>query len=117
MLAKAGANDRHRLFDRLKQHTRDKLSDRWTKFSWFGVRSVNADGGLHAENAAAHPTLTDVLNHIEGILIAAAEPPNNRQGGRFGASVQQFLQHRDDDYLGPDQIKMIRDLWKRSQPE
>lgn len=79
-VGQAGANDKNRLFDRLKQHTKDPLSDRWSKFSWFGVRTVNQDGALHAEAAAAHPSLRDVLNHIEAILIAAAEPRHNRQG-------------------------------------
>jgi hypothetical protein len=62
-VGQAGANDQQRLFDRLKQHTKDQLADRWSKFSWFGVRSVNNTGELRAEAAAAHPTLGDVQSH------------------------------------------------------
>ena len=110
-VGQAGANDKWRLFDRLKDHTKDPLADRWSKFSWFGVRGVNKTGKLSAENVAAHPLLRDVLNHIEAILIAAAEPAHNRQGGRFGENVKQFLQYRDKDNLGPEVSEMVRDLW------
>jgi hypothetical protein len=109
-----GANDDQRLFDRLKQHTRDQLADRWSRFSWFGVRAVNQNGQLRVENMAAHAEMGDVLNHIEGILIASAEPPHNRQGGRFGEDVEQFLQDRDE-RLGPEPNVMLRDVWKQSK--
>src|SRR5438067_6937456 len=39
-VGQAGANDQQRLFDRLKQHCNDALADRWSKFSWFGIRWV-----------------------------------------------------------------------------
>ncbi len=88
-----------RLLIRIKRHTRDALSDRWTKFSWFGLRAVTKQGALSAENKAAHPNLPNVLDHFEAILIAAAEPPLNRQGGRFGKGVFQYLQYHDVDRL------------------
>jgi hypothetical protein len=113
-VGQAGANDENRLFDRLKQHTRDQLADRWSRFSWFGVRSVNQTGLLRAENIAVHSDMTDVLNHIEGVLIASSEPPHNRQGGRFGDQVEQYLQERDE-RLGPEPHKMIYDIWHESQ--
>ncbi len=105
----AGGNDKQRIFDRLKQHRNDDLADRWTKFSWFGIRSVNKTGELRAERNAAHPDTGSVLNHIEAILLAAAEPPHNRQGGRFGESVDQYLQY--DDPLAPDEGEMLKALW------
>jgi hypothetical protein len=110
-VGQAGANDQQRLFDRLKQHTRDQLAERWSRFSWFGVRPVNTTGALRAEKTAAHPSLGDVLNHIEAILIAAGEPPHNRQGGRFGDDVEQYLQFRDE-RLGPEPTEMLRELWE-----
>lgn len=111
-VGQAGANDNQRLFDRLKQHTRDQLAERWARFSWFGVRAVLNNGSLKQEKDAAHPTMGDVLNHIEGILIAAAEPAHNRQGGRFGEDVEQYLQHRDK-RLGPEPNQAIHQLWER----
>ena len=53
----AGGNDKQRIFDRLKQHRGDDLADRWTKFSWFGIRPVTMKGQLRAEKTAAHPSL------------------------------------------------------------
>jgi hypothetical protein len=72
-------------------------------------------GNLAAENAAAHPDIGQVLNHIEAILIAAAEPVQNRQGGKFGQSVKQYLQYRDKENIGPDSNNMLREIWAKLQ--
>lgn len=100
-----------KLFDRLKAHTRDALAERWNKFSWFGIRWVKRNGDLSTEVEAKHSELANVLNHIEAILIHAAEPRHNRQGGRFGDDVQQYLQRRDE-RLGPTLDEMIHQMWK-----
>jgi hypothetical protein len=34
------------LFSRLKAHTTDRLSGRWDRFSWFGLREVDTEGRL-----------------------------------------------------------------------
>lgn len=109
----AGGKNDQRLFDRLKQHREDRVSERWTKFSWFGIRSVLDSGKLKAEKATIHPDIGDVLNHIEAILIAAAEPVHNRQGGCFGDTVEQYLQWRDEENFGPETPDMIRDIWNK----
>jgi len=111
-VGQAGGKNEQRLLIRLRQHREDFVSERWTRFSWFGVRQVLNTGALKAEKSSAHPDIGDVLNHIEAILIAAAEPVHNRQGGRFGETVEQYVQYRDVDNLGPDIPEMIRDLWK-----
>ena len=98
-----------KLFARLKQHRRDALAQRWNRFSWFGIRRVKKDGDLSVEADGAHSTLGEVLNHIEAILIHAAEPPLNRQGGRFGEQVVQYLQARNEE-LGPTSDEIIREL-------
>lgn len=103
-----------KLFTRLKQHTRDSLARRWNKFSWFGIRRVLRDGQLSVESDGKHSTHSAVLNHIEAILIHSAEPTQNRQGGRFGEDVVQFLQLRDDQ-LGPTQEEMVHALWLASR--
>ena len=100
-----------KLFTRLKQHTRDSLAGRWNKFSWFGIRWVKkSDNKLSAEADGKHSTHSAVLNHIEAILIHSAEPKQNRQGGRFGEDVVQYLQVRDE-RLGPTREEMIHQLW------
>jgi hypothetical protein len=48
-------------------------------------------------------------------VFAPAEPVHNRQGGRFGDLVEQYLQYRDDQNLGPEIPDMIHDLWRASQ--
>lgn len=116
-VGQAGGRNDQRLLQRLGQHREDAVSERWSRFSWFGVRQVLASGGLKAERSAAHPEIGDVLNHIEAILIAAAEPVHNRQGGRFGENVEQYLQYRDVGNLGPETSDMIRDLWDRAAVE
>lgn len=112
-VGQAGGGNDQRLFDRLKQHREDYVSERWTRFSWFGISRVLKSGELSKEVSAAHPDISDVLNHIEAILIAAAEPVHNKQGGRFGGDVYQYLQWRDEDNLGPEPPEMIKDMWKK----
>jgi hypothetical protein len=92
-VGQTGSGDQKMLF-RLRQHRSDDLAGRWNQFSWYGVRRVVA-GGLSMPKSAFHPTLATALNHIEGVLIHAAEPPFNGQGGRFGSNVTRFLQVRD----------------------
>ncbi len=111
-VGQAGANDKQRLFDRLKNHQWDFLADRWSKFSWFGIRWVTKANTLAAEAEGTHTTAGSVLNHIEAILKSASEPPHNRQGGRFGDEVRQYLQYRDADKLGPTTDDMIRKIYK-----
>lgn len=114
-VGQAGGKNDQRLLRRLSQHREDAVSERWSRFSWFGVRQVLQTGELKAEKDSAHPEIGDVLNHIEAILIAAAEPVQNRQGGKFGDRVEQYIQYRDDENVGPDVEGMIRELWKKSK--
>ncbi|QXX74610.1 GIY-YIG nuclease family protein [Methylovirgula sp. HY1] len=114
-VGQAGGKNDQRLFQRLKQHREDAVSERWSRFSWFGIRQVLQSGLLKAEKYTAHPDVGDVLNHIEAILIAAAEPVQNRQGGKFGDHVEQYLQYRDIENVGPDTKDMIRELWASSK--
>lgn len=104
------------LFGRLKQHRRDDLAGRWDRFSWFGIRVVhyNAKGVpyLAKSSMTLKPQLTDVLNHIEAILIHSVEPPLNRQGGRFGENVTRYHQVRDP-RLGMTEKQMLEALCRQ----
>lgn len=114
-VGQAGAGNQY-LFSRLKHHTNDALADRWTRFSWFGIRKVNKSKHGLAKRAVQKPIAsTNILNHVEAILICTAEPPHNRQTGRFGEDVQQYRQYRDEATLGRDMESMVIDLWKKSQ--
>ncbi|MEQ8246207.1 MAG: GIY-YIG nuclease family protein [Alphaproteobacteria bacterium] len=114
-VGQAGSGERQRLFLRLKQHRSDQLADRWERFSWFGIRKVNQDCTLKVEKKTVKPAINEVLNHIEAILIASAEPPHNRQGGRFGENVEQYLQYHDVENIGPGVDDMVRQLWKANR--
>jgi hypothetical protein len=65
---------------RLYQHTVDRLSSRWNKFSWFGLARVMQDGSLVAEDS--RPLSPEVLvATMEALLIEGLEPPQNRRRG------------------------------------
>jgi hypothetical protein len=100
-----------RLFNRLRSHQRDSLAHRWQYFSWFGLLSVNKSGRLSRhDDKSKHVTGTikSTLNEIEGVLIAATEPPFNKQGARFrGIARYRQISHADAEYVSP---KQVRDL-------
>jgi hypothetical protein len=102
-----------KLLYRLRQHRSDDLAERWNRFSWFGVRRVLGGGTLSKEKSAFHPSLQTVLNHVEAVLIHAAEPTMNGQGGRLGSNVVRYLQVRDD-RLGPTDHQMLAALYKNA---
>ncbi len=112
-VGQAGAGNQYP-FSRLRHHQKDALADRWTRFSWFGIKWVRENSKLAIGAAKFSIKSTDLLNHIEAILISAAEPPHNRQGGRFGNDVEQYLQYRDKEALGPDTDSMVKEIWKKN---
>ncbi|GAA2583621.1 HTH domain-containing protein [Microbacterium binotii] len=82
-----------RLGPRLWDHTRDRLTGRWDRFSWFGVRAVSDDGSLGpvpAGNFAAEMLVAT----MEALLIEGLEPPQNRRRGD-GFNATEFIQTTD----------------------
>lgn len=102
-----------KLFHRLKHHRNVDFPGRWNQFSWFGLRWVRKNGELSKEAKALNPPIASVLNHLEAILIHSAEPALNRQGGRFGADVEQYIQYRDREVLGPSHSELLVELHDR----
>jgi len=102
-----------KLMARLNQHRKRDLAGRWNMFSWFGTRAVLETGKLKAEKAGASSTHQLALNHLEAILIHVAEPSLNRQGGKWGDGVEQYIQQRDD-RLGPSVPEMVEAIWKQT---
>ena len=101
-----------KLFTRLNQHRKKELAGRWNMFSGFGTRAVIKNGWkLKAEKGSATATHQVALDHMEAILIHVAEPTLNRQGGRWGANVKQYIQFRDS-RLGPSVPEMVEEMWK-----
>jgi hypothetical protein len=101
------------LFGRLKAHTADRLSGRWDRFSWFGLKSVKEDGSL--SEPATDWTHNVVIDTLEALLIETLEPPLNRKrGDNFSAA--EFLQVADPDIERRKMKDLFDDLmnfWSR----
>lgn len=69
---------------RLTNHTKDRLSGRWDRFSWFGIYPVSENGVLNQNVEFKNLTIKDIGDVLEAILIEAIEPRQNRkQGNQF----------------------------------
>ena len=84
------------MFVRLKNHRDDHLRDRWEFFSWFGFRDVTKEQILSNKqyNGDTSKSISygDALNEIEGILIQVLEPRLNKQGPKWQATAQEYVQ-------------------------
>lgn len=77
---------------RLYEHTIDRMSVRWDRFSWFGLLPVSDTGKL-----GSLPDKFDgakLIPALEAILIEALEPRQNRKRGDDLAAVE-YLQRVD----------------------
>lgn len=77
---------------RLYEHTIDRMSARWDRFSWFGLLPVSEKGeiGSLPETYGA----AKLIPALEAILIEALEPRQNRKRGDDLAAVE-YLQKVD----------------------
>jgi hypothetical protein len=82
-----------RLGRRLREHTRDRLSGRWDRFSWFGLRPVGEAGAL-GQAPDGQIGLEVLISTLEALLIEALEPPQNRRQGD-GFAALEFIQATD----------------------
>lgn len=88
------------LTSRLRAHTSDRLSGRWDRFSWFGLKSVDENGALSDD---ALPWSQDgVIATLEALLIESLEPPLNRKRGDSFSAIE-YLQGDDPE------LKRLRD--------
>ncbi len=104
---------------RLKQHTFDRLSGRWDRFSWFGVYPVTPQGKLKSDGNVSFD-LEGLIVTMEALLIEGLEPPQNRKGGD-GFRAVEFLQSEDTKSQKTnklnDLIKTIEELKKSTNTE
>lgn len=77
---------------RLYEHTIDRMSVRWDRFSWFGLLPVSEDGLLGSLSNAYDAA--KLIPALESILIEALEPRQNRKRGDDLAAVE-YLQRVD----------------------
>ena len=77
---------------RLYEHTADRLSTRWDRFSWFGLLPVSEEGNLG--NLPESYLGTKITPALEAILIEALEPRQNRKRGDDLSAVE-YIQKED----------------------
>ncbi|MBF0231145.1 MAG: GIY-YIG nuclease family protein [Desulfamplus sp.] len=91
-----------RLFNRLKAHKSDHLSERWNRFSWFGTQWVTKTNILSSDTETLSQSVEATLNILEAVSIAISEPRLNLQRGKWGDTTQYFQwrkreENNDDD--------------------
>jgi hypothetical protein len=87
-----------RLFNRLKCHKTDHLSERWNRFSWFGTQWVTKNYELSVDTASVSQSVEATLNILEAVSIAIAEPRLNLQRGKWSEATKyfQWCERQDD---------------------
>lgn len=76
---------------RLFEHTRNALTSRWERFSWFGIQPVNSNGELEAVKEAKI-TPAELITTLEALLIEVLEPRKNR---KKTLAIQEYMQAED----------------------
>jgi hypothetical protein len=79
---------------RLQQHISDRLTGRWTRFSWFGVYPVEESGALRKSANFSNVEISIVIATMEAVLIEGLEPRQNRKRGDDFQAIE-FLQVED----------------------
>ncbi|MDE5969081.1 MAG: hypothetical protein K2G64_08265, partial [Muribaculaceae bacterium] len=96
------------ILKRLTDHTKDRLTTRWNRFSWFGLDGVSDDGKIIKLHDPVTISIETLVDAFEGILIEGMEPRQNRKiGDNFGI---EYLQKADDTVMTS---KMIEHLLKK----
>jgi hypothetical protein len=80
------------LGQRLYEHTLDRLSGRWNRFSWFGLYEVTDAGKLRPLDS--RPSLAALTATLEALLIETLEPPQNRKRGDDFTAIE-YIQDLD----------------------
>ncbi len=99
------------IFDRLNQHRKDHLRNRWAFLTWFGFYKVGKKNKLLVKKDVAAELrrtvkLEESLNEIEAVLIQVMEPRLNRRGANW-KKVKEYLQI--DDSLKEGEVDDIED--------
>ena len=77
---------------RLKDHTKDRHSTCWNRFSWFSFDGVNQNGTIRKVNTFS-VKIDDVAKAVEAIIIEGVDPHRNGRGGDYlkGREYKQLL--------------------------
>jgi len=96
---------------RLFEHTSDRLNGRWTRFSWFGIRRVTAEGTIVPVRRI---TVSDdqLIAAMEALLIEGLEPRQNRRRGDQFQGVE-YVQLKDPELERREQSAVLDELRRR----
>ena len=97
------------LGQRLRNHTFDRLSGRWDRFSWFGFYPVNDKGELNKDLNFDNITIQDFGDILEAILIESIEPRQNRKQGNLFAGIE-YLQQEAPEIKKRMKEQLIKEL-------
>lgn len=95
---------------RLYEHTIDRMSARWDRFSWFGLLPVSDSGQLGSLPGAFDAA--KMIPALEAILIEALEPRQNRKRGDDLAAVE-YIQKVDPEIEKKRAKAMLDEALKR----
>ncbi len=95
------------LGQRLFEHTLDRVSGRWNRFSWFGLYGVSDTGKLNEGKIT--PTFATLVTALEAILIETLEPPQNRRRGDDFMAVE-YIQDIDPELKEQELQRTIRSI-------
>jgi hypothetical protein len=94
---------------RLYQLTVDRLTGRWTRFSWFGVYPVEQNGMLKTTVDFSRVDINVVIATMEAVLIEGLEPRQNRKRGDDFQAVE-FLQFEDPQLQLARKLAIVQEL-------
>jgi hypothetical protein len=77
----------NRLFWRLRSHALGAYADRWKYFSWFGLKTINKNGGLRKFKRRG-ANLTQIIDALEAAMIAASDPRLNSHSGHLSGATR-----------------------------
>ncbi len=100
------------LGQRLKNHTTDRLSGRWDRFSWFGFYPVNENGKLNIDVKLESITIQSLGDILEAILIESIEPRQNRKQGNLFYGLE-YLQQEAPEIKKKLKEQIIRELTEK----
>ena len=96
------------LFARLKDHRDGHNSERWDRFSWFGLRDVSDKELTDIRTAKLEVTKGQILNMFEAVMIALSEPQLNLQRGRMSNYATRYSQWYSQTELDEQMRKRIK---------
>lgn len=85
-----------KITERLQDHTKDSLRNRWDNFSWFCIDDIESDNENSNTKSLANEALLDTL---EALLIETLGPERNKKVGN-GFEDKEFEQVQATDFIG-----------------